>query len=70
MDLISLHCRVEPYLIKAAPHGAAGAPDAGLCAWGARPARARRCWRAEDQSSSFGGGPRCKTTLPVAFAAE
>ena len=43
-------------LIKAAPlRGAAGAPAAGLCAGGARPARARRrLTAAADQCGSFG----------------
>jgi hypothetical protein len=37
-----LNCRIEPHLDQRGACGAAGAPAAGLCAGGARPAQARR----------------------------
>ena len=62
----ALCCRIVPFLDQGGACGAAGAPATGLCAGGARPARARRDGQRPHtaQSSSLGTRRCCWVHLP------
>ena len=44
--------------VKSGAYGAAGAPVTGLCAWGARPARARRIGKVPQSNPAHSGTAR------------
>ena len=58
MPHVPLRCRIQPYWIKSGAYGAAGAPVTGLCAWGARPARARRIGKVPQSNPAHSGTAR------------
>ena len=61
----SLRCRIEPFLDQGGACGAAGAPVTGLCAWDARPARARRAAQQPQINPALGADRATGLIRPV-----